>query len=84
MASPESASRIIANILVGIGFIGGGAILRQDSHITGTTTAATLWTVAAIGIAVGVGFLFAAILVTLIVYLILTILWRLENKTYVS
>ena len=79
-STPETASRIIANIILGIGFIGGGAILRQETHVMGTTTAATLWTVAAIGIAVGVGFTFAAILVTLIGYLTLTILWRFEKK----
>src|SRR3989338_1853195 len=60
-ASSEYASRIIANILVGIGFIGGGTIVKMESHIMGTTTAATLWTVAAIGIAAGIGFTYAAI-----------------------
>jgi putative Mg2+ transporter-C (MgtC) family protein len=79
-ANAESSSRIIAGVLTGIGFIGGGAILRQESHISGTTTAASLWTVSAIGIAVGVGFLYAAVAVTLIAYLILTIMWRLEIK----
>src|SRR3990167_6504348 len=43
-------SRIISNIVVGIGFIGGGAILREGPRVTGITTAATLWVVAAIGI----------------------------------
>ncbi len=76
----EIASRIIANIVVGIGFIGAGAILRQDSKVIGTTTAATLWTVAAVGIAVGIGFTYAAIAVTLITYLVLVIFLRLENK----
>ena len=76
--SEEASSRIIANIMIGIGFIGGGAILRQDSHVTGTTTAASLWAVGAIGTAVGMGFIFPAVLVTLIGYIILTVLWRLE------
>ena len=79
-ASADAGSRIIANILIGIGFIGGGAILRTESRVFGTTTAATLWTVAALGIAVGVGFTYAAVFVTLIGYLILTILWKLETK----
>lgn len=78
--SADASARIIANILVGIGFIGGGAILRTESRILGTTTAATLWTVAAVGIAVGVGFTYAAIAVTLISYLILTILWKIETR----
>lgn len=76
----DSASRIISNIIIGIGFIGGGAILRREAHVMGTTTAATLWTVAAIGIAVGVGFTYAALAVTLIGYLTLTFLWRMESK----
>ena len=77
-SNAESSSRIIANVIVGIGFIGGGAIMRHESHVVGTTTAATLWTVAAVGIAIGSGFIFAGLVVTLIAYLALTLLWRLE------
>ena len=80
LATAESSSRIIANIVVGIGFIGGGAILRNENHVSGLTTAASLWTVAAIGIAVGIGFIYAAIGVTLVSYIVLTIVWRLESK----
>ena len=80
-ATAESTARIVADILIGIGFIGAGAIMKPDAnHVMGTTTAATIWTVAAIGIAVGIGFTFAAIVVTLIGYITLTILWRLEIK----
>lgn len=76
----DMASRIIANILVGIGFIGGGTILRHESKIIGTTTAATLWTVAAIGVACGIGFSYAAIAVTLITYVVLAFFWRIERN----
>lgn len=48
-------SRIAANIVTGIGFLGAGTIIRQGSTIRGLTTAASLWTVAAIGLAVGAG-----------------------------
>jgi len=78
--TPESSSRIIANIILGIGFIGGGTIIRHESHVMGTTTAATLWTVAGVGIAVGSGFIYPAVIVTLLAYGILTVLWRLEIK----
>ncbi len=71
---------LIANIIVGIGFIGGGAILRNGSHVTGTTTAASLWTVAAIGLAVGVGFYWGALFTAVIAYFLLTVVWRLERK----
>lgn len=73
-------SRLISNIIVGIGFIGGGAILRHGPRIVGTTTASTLWLVAAIGIAVGIGFTEAALAAAAIGYLILTVLWKIEKK----
>ena len=76
----DIASRIIANVIVGIGFIGGGTILRHESKIIGTTTAATLMTVAAIGIAVGIGFSYAAAIATLITYIVLAFFWRLERR----
>ncbi|MEK7615822.1 MAG: MgtC/SapB family protein [Patescibacteria group bacterium] len=79
-ANPESSARIISGILTGIGFIGGGAILRNESRVSGLTTAASLLTVATIGIAVGVGFTYAAIAVTLVSYIILTLFWRIESK----
>ena len=72
-------SRIISNIIVGIGFIGGGAILKKGNQIQGITTAATLWVVAAIGISTGVGFIREAILTTVIVYFILSVLYKLER-----
>ena len=70
---------IIANIVVGIGFIGAGTILRREDRIEGTTTAASLWVVAAIGIASGFGFYQEAIATTIIVYGILAGLWLLEK-----
>jgi len=73
-------SRIISNIIVGIGFIGGGAIIREGGRVSGITTAATLWVVAAIGIAVGMGFYREALFATGVVYFILTVLWVLEKK----
>src|SRR5262249_29680147 len=54
-------SRIAAQIVTGIGFLGAGAIIRQGVSVRGLTTAATLWVAAAIGLAVGVGFYTAAI-----------------------
>jgi len=57
-------TRVASQIVVGIGFLGGGAILRHGGTIRGLTTAATLWVVAAIGLAVGVGFYSSALVVT--------------------
>ena len=78
--SAYDPSRLISNIIVGIGFIGGGAILRQGSRIMGTTTAATLWLVAAVGIAAGIGFTFGALAGAAVGYVILTLLWQVEKR----
>lgn len=74
-------SRIVSNIIVGIGFIGGGVIIREGGKVSGITTAATLWVVAAIGVAVGMGFYREALFSVAVVYFILTILWLVERKT---
>ena len=53
--SSADASRVAAGIVAGIGFLGAGTILRGDGVVIGITTAATIWTVAAIGLAIGAG-----------------------------
>lgn len=68
-------TRIAAQIVTGVGFLGAGAIIRQGLTIRGLTTAATLWAVAAIGMAVGAGYYSAAILTTAVV---LVSLWPLR------
>ncbi len=58
--------RIASNVVVGIGFLGGGAILHAGLRIKGLTTAASLWLVAAVGLASGAGMLLLALLATVI------------------
>lgn len=58
-------ARLMAQIVSGIGFLGAGVILKNGSKLQGVTTAATIWTTAAVGIAVGCGFYVPAGLVTL-------------------
>lgn len=70
---------LVANIVVGIGFIGAGTILRRENHIEGTTTAASLWVVSAIGIASGFGFYQEAVATTVVVYIVLAGLWLVEK-----
>ena len=53
--SPEAMARITEGLIVGMGFIGGGAILRHEASVQGTATAASLWVTGAIGVAVGLG-----------------------------
>jgi putative Mg2+ transporter-C (MgtC) family protein len=72
-------SRIAAQIVTGIGFLGAGAILRQGSSIRGLTTAATLWVVAAVGLASGAGYYSAALITTA---LVLLALWPLRVGAY--
>jgi putative Mg2+ transporter-C (MgtC) family protein len=68
-------TRIAAQIVSGIGFLGAGAIIRQGLSIRGLTTAATLWAVAAIGLASGAGYYSAAVITTA---LVLFSLWPLR------
>ena len=67
-------ARVAAQILTGIGFIGAGVIIHKDGGvIEGVTTAAGLWAVAAIGMAVGVGWWWQAIVVTSVMLLVLIV-----------
>ncbi len=78
-------SRIASQIVTGIGFLGAGTIIRQGSIVRGLTTAASLWTTAAIGMAVGVvgggdKFIYLAIAASLIVFATLSVLSRIERS----
>ena len=68
-------TRIAAQVVTGIGFLGAGAIIRQGLSVRGLTTAASLWVVAAIGIATGAGYYSAALITTVVV---LVSLWPLR------
>ena len=78
-ASGFDPTRIAAQIVSGVGFLGAGAILRYGNDVRGVTTAATLWTAAAIGTAVGAGYLFGALSATVIVLLTLLVLRALRR-----
>jgi putative Mg2+ transporter-C (MgtC) family protein len=69
--SPEAMARIVEGLITGVGFIGGGAILKHGSSVQGTATAASLWSTGAIGAAVGIGSYDVA--VTVAVFTILTL-----------
>ena len=77
-------ARMTAQVISGIGFLGAGTILREGSSITGLTTAASLWTAAAIGIAIGMGEYTAAFSVTLFVLLILLAVSIVDEKLKVK
>ncbi len=73
--SPEAMARIIEGVITGMGFIGGGAILRHHESVKGTATAASLWVTGAIGIAVGIGNLDVAMILAVITF---ATLWMLS------
>lgn len=68
--SPDQ-SRIAAQILTGIGFIGAGTIIHKESGVEGITTAAGLWAISAIGMAIAIGWYPQAIFTTLVIMLVL-------------
>nr|PZN05290.1 MAG: methyltransferase [Bacillota bacterium] len=72
-------ARIAAQVVSGIGFLGAGTIIRVGPTVKGLTTAASLWTVGSIGLAIGSGFYIAAIVATLFTFLTLISLSRIED-----
>jgi putative Mg2+ transporter-C (MgtC) family protein len=68
--------------VTGVGFLGAGAILRQGNEVHGLTTAASIWVVAAIGMAVGFGFYVPAIFTTLLILAMLFLLRPIEKKLF--
>jgi putative Mg2+ transporter-C (MgtC) family protein len=73
-------SRIAASVVTGVGFLGGGAILRTGVNVQGLTTAAGLWLVAAIGLSAGAGMYAISVASTLFGVIALTVLRRIEHK----
>ena len=74
-----SHDRIASNIVTGIGFLGAGVIFKEDNQVKGLTTACVIWIVAAIGMAVGAGYVEQATGVTIVVLLALLIFPYVEN-----
>jgi putative Mg2+ transporter-C (MgtC) family protein len=73
-------ARIAAQIVTGVGFLGAGTILQSRGTVVGLTTAATLWVVAAIGIAIGAGYFVEAIGTGIMVTFVLAGLGKLEHR----
>lgn len=74
------ASRVAAQIVSGIGFLGAGAIIQARGSVRGLTTAATIWVMAGVGLAVGSGYYAAAIGATLLILVALVVFERLERR----
>jgi putative Mg2+ transporter-C (MgtC) family protein len=77
-SSTGDSGRVAAQIVTGVGFLGGGVLLRGSTGVHGVTTAATIWLVAAIGMAIGAGHAGAGVGLTLLARGVLTIVNRWE------
>lgn len=75
-------TRIIAGVVSGIGFLGGGAILRQGLNIKGLTSAAIIWTASALGLTIGAGLYIQAFAVLFIILFLLVVLEKAESKWF--
>ncbi len=73
-------TRMITGIVTGIGFLCAGTIIQAESRVRGLTTAAALWIVSGVGIAVGAGHYFAAILVSIVVFGVLASMRPIEYR----
>ncbi len=75
-------ARLAAQVISGVGFLGAGAILHAGANIRGLTTAATIWTMAVVGLAVGAGYFSAAVMVTVALFIVLGVLDKFEHRFF--
>jgi putative Mg2+ transporter-C (MgtC) family protein len=80
VGEPEAMARIVEGIITGMGFIGGGAILRMRESVKGTATAASLWATGAMGTAVGLGSYDTALIISLVTIITLWSLSPLKRR----
>ena len=78
--SPDAFSRVLQGLVTGIGFIGGGAILKDGGGVRGTATAASVWNIGIVGAAAGLGAYDIAIALSLVNYLTLKLLLPLKRE----
>lgn len=78
-ADAESMTRLLQGVLAGIGFIGGGAILKQRGHVRGLVTAATVWNTGAVGVSVAFGRIEVALALSIANLLVLVLLTPLRE-----
>jgi len=79
-AAGTDPTRLAAQVVSGIGFLGAGAILRSGFNVKGLTTATTLWTMAIVGLALGVGYYAVASITTLVLMIVLSVLDVVEKR----
>jgi putative Mg2+ transporter-C (MgtC) family protein len=72
--------RIAAQVVTGIGFLGAGTIIRSRFHIVGLTTAATIWALSALGLAIGAGYILLSVIVAFLITVTLVFIGFIEGK----
>lgn len=82
--SDGDPGRIAAQTIAGIGFIGGGVIMKYGFNVKGITTASTIWVVTAIGLGIGLSIYLGSILLTFLTWIILFYINKFEHKYFVS
>ena len=82
--SPDGMSKVIEGIITGIGFIGGGAILKHGNTVHGTATAASLWATGAVGVSVGLGSYDVAVTIAVFTFLTLRLLTLVKEEDDVN
>ncbi len=82
ISSGGDSARIAAGVISGIGFLGGGAIMKQGLNIKGLTSAAIIWTTASLGLAIGGGLYIESIFVLFVILILLVALEKLEGKLF--
>ena len=78
--TPDGMAKVIEGLITGIGFIGGGAILKQGNSVQGTATAASLWATGAIGVSVGLGGYDVAVTIAAFTFLTLRLLTMIKEE----
>jgi putative Mg2+ transporter-C (MgtC) family protein len=78
--SPDALARILQGLITGIGFVGGGAILKSDKEVTGASTAAAIWATGALGAAVALARLELALSIALMTFLVFLLLTPIRDR----
>ena len=76
----NAQAKMVSGVITGIGFIGGGAILKSSGKVSGTSTAAAIWSTGAIGIAVGFGRIEIAIVISVVAYCTLKLFGAIKEE----
>ena len=79
--APDAMARVLQGLMTGIGFVGGGAILKHDDRVSGTATAASIWVVGGIGAAAGLGYWGLAITLSIMNFLVVTVFAKFKERT---